>query len=209
MNCDEARALFLAGEADGHAGAHLAECSACRRVREELERRRAVLVDPATWEVPPRTLEDEVVASVGGMRRTTGDAGGPPRWIWAVAAAAIVAIVAIAALVRSPAPDWEVTMPGTDLAPGAVSTVAGWQTGSGTRMVLTVEGLEPAPEGSVYELWLSGGGAHVSAGTFTGSGEIEVWAGVSRSQFPRLWVTIEPVDAEQGPSGATVLDTGP
>ena len=99
-------------------------------------------------------------------------------------------------------------MPGTELAPTAAASVEGWNEESGTRMMLAIQGLERAPAGYVYELWLSDGPIHISAGTFTASGEIEMWTGVARAAFPRLWVTLEPIDEDESPSGRTVLDTG-
>lgn len=98
-------------------------------------------------------------------------------------------------------------MPGTDFAPAATSTVEGWNTDSSTRMLLTVDGLDTSLTGYVYEFWLSQGPLQISAGTFTGSGEIELWSGMSRADFPRLWVTLEPLDEDESPSGRTVLDT--
>ena len=99
-------------------------------------------------------------------------------------------------------------MPGTDLAPAATSTVAGWNENTGTRLLVTIEGLDPAPEGYLYEFWLSDGPLHISAGSFTDSGEIDLWTGVRRGDFPRLWVTLEPIDEDESPSSLTVLDTG-
>lgn len=98
-------------------------------------------------------------------------------------------------------------MPGTDIAPLATSTVAGWNEDAGTRIVVTIENLDRAPEGFFYEFWLSDGPLHISAGTFTAGGEIELWTGVSRRDFPRLWVTLEPIDEDEAPSEVTVLDT--
>jgi hypothetical protein len=90
----------------------------------------------------------------------------------------------------------------------ASGTVAGWNTESGTRMVLDIEGLDPAPPGFVYELWLSAGPRHISAGTFVEAGnDLELWAGVSRRDYPRVWVTLEPLDDNESLSGETVLDT--
>jgi len=74
-------------------------------------------------------------------------------------------------------------------------------------MVLEVWGLDPADDGSYYELWLTApDGRHVSAGTFRDSGRFEVVAGVRRSDFPRIWVTLEPADDDPGPTSRTVLD---
>lgn len=209
MNCDEFRAQYLAGEDDESTAAHLAECAACRSRREDLEGDRTALMDPAIWEEPPPELENQVVALIVGNRGRGPVRGGRlERWVRPLAAAAVVVVaVGLYGLLQTPSPDWEVAMPGTDLAPLAASTVAGWNTDAGTRMILAVEGLSPAPDGYVYEFWLSDGPLHISAGTFTADGEIELWSGVSRADFPRLWVTLEPLDDDESPSGQTVLDT--
>jgi hypothetical protein len=211
MNCDEFRARRLSGEDGGDLDAHLAECPSCRGIRSELDRSRSALGDSSVWAEPPPELADRVVGLVTGTRI---EGGGAPRRgrrvLAAVAAAAVVLIVAagvFGVLGRGAPPDWEIALPATELAPGASSSVAGWNTDSGTRMVLTVDGLDPAPAGYVYELWLSKGSVHVSAGTFARDGEIEVWTGVTRADFPRLWVTLEPLDGDAGPSWQTVLDT--
>ena len=173
------------------------------------------LADPAIWEEPPPELAEQVtfvdrrlhrvpVAGIGTVERPRW-----PRWVWraaGVAAVALVAVVAVAAL-RPAGPDWEVAIPGTDLAPGAAATVQGWNTEAGTRMVMNVTGLEPAPDGYVYEFWLSEGPIHTSAGTFRAGTEIVMWTGASRADFPRLWITLEPLDEDESPSGQTVLDT--
>ncbi len=87
--------------------------------------------------------------------------------------------------------------------------IQGWNESTGTRVVLDIEGLAPAPPGSVYELWFTRDDVHVSAGTFTGPGEVELWVGVSRGAFPRLWVNLEPIVGDESRSGFTVLDTAP
>lgn len=209
MNCDEFRARYLAGETDDASNLHLVECASCRNVQPDLEVGRRVLMDPVTWAEPPPELEDQIVALISGQRAigSTGS-GWFERWLRPMGAAALIVIaVGLYAVLRTPPPDWEIAMPGTDLAASATSTVMGWNTDSGTRMILSVVGLGPAPAGSVYELWLSRGSLHISAGTFTADGEIELWSGVTRADFPRLWVTLEPLDEDESPSGHTVLDT--
>lgn len=209
MNCDEYRARYLGGEEDGMTGTHLAGCASCRAVHSDLESVRRTLMDPVVWEEPPAELENQIVALISGQRTDEKPGTGWfERWSRPLAAAAVfVVAVGLYAWLRTQPADWEVAMPGTDLAPGATSTVSGWNTEAGTRMIVAVEGLGPAPSGSVYELWLSEGPLHISAGTFTGDGEIEMWSGVSRADFPRLWVTLEPLDEDESPSGHTVLDT--
>jgi hypothetical protein len=68
-----------------------------------------------------------------------------------------------------------------------------------------VSGLDPAPEGYVYELWFSNPATRVSAGTFRTAGDVELWTAVSRRDYPRLWVTLQPVGAYD--DYVTVLDT--
>ena len=209
MNCDQIRAMYLAGEQDEVTRAHVADCAACRGVQGYLDTGRTALMDSVVWEEPSPELENQVVALVSGSRaEPDGLRRRLPRWLRPVAGvAAAVAVFAVFAVVRSPAPDWVVAMPGTDLAPQASSTVSGWNTDTGTQMLLSVTGLEEAPEGYVYEFWLSQGAFHVSAGTFSAAGDIKLWSGVTRADFPRLWVTLEPLDEDESPSGHTVLDT--
>jgi hypothetical protein len=166
------------------------------------------LSDPSLWE-PAADLEAEVMASALAKNdmaaaRTRG------RWLLA-AAAAVVAVVAIGAIVygaiRS-TPDWSVTLAATDLAPDATASIEGWNETSGTRVRLDIDGLPPAPDGFFYELWFSEGPRHISAGTFRAADGVEMWTAVRRSDFPRLWITLEPIDDDESPSPNTVLDTG-
>lgn len=211
MNCDEFRAQRVAGTDAPEMDAHLAECAACRSQLDSLDAAHEALVDRATWEEPSPELRNQVATLITSAPGAPAEMASPwRRWFRTAAAAAVVVlIIGLAAWLRPTPPHWEVAMPGTDLAPNATSTVAGWNTDRGTRMVLTVRGLDPAPEGFFYEMWLSDGPVHISAGTFTGSGEIELWTGVSRGDFPRLWVTLEPIDENESPTDSTVLDTEP
>ncbi len=151
------------------------------------------------------------MALIGNVSDTgSGDKQRIP-WGW-LAAAAVITVLALTAgligLTGPDSPDWEVALPATDLAPDAAATVSGWNEEAGTRMVVDIEGLAPAPAGSFYEFWLSNGPVHISAGTFQTSGEIELWSGVARADYPRLWITLEPIDEDESPTTHTVLDTG-
>lgn len=209
MKCDDARSAFLSGDAGQPELDHLGSCSDCRREWDALETSRRVLDDPAFWEDPSPALEDQVVALIGGTSEQTAQ---PRRrtWLGALASGSVAALVALALWIGlpGPGPDWEVALPGTSEAPGAFGLVRGWNEPSGTRVALDIEGLPPAPDGSLYEFWFSSGDLHISAGTFAAPESVELWAGVSRADFPRLWITLEPVDEDESPSGVNVMDTG-
>lgn len=213
MNCEEFRAAVLAGEEGADSQGHLEKCPACRSKYGDIVEMRNALAEPTLWEEPSPELGAQIeslLTHAAHDQRRSASSGGRRRW-WtavAVAAAAVVVVVGSLFATRGPAPDWEVALPATAEAPGAIASVKGWNVDSGTRMVLEVEGLDPAPSGYMYEFWLSDGPLHISAGTFRTGGEIELWSGVARADFPRLWVTLEPIDEDESPSPHTVLDTG-
>ncbi len=211
MNCEEFRAAALAGEENDATLRHLDGCPSCRSRAADLSDAGQALTDPSVWEEPSPELAFQVEDLIrNAARGSTAPVAQRLWWKGAVAAAAVIlaALTTVAIVSRGAAPDWEVALPATELAPNAVATVQGWNEDSGTRMVVAIDDLDPAPIGFVYEFWLSNGPIHISAGTFHSPGEIELWSGVARTDFPRLWVTLEPIDEDESPSGETVLDTG-
>jgi Anti-sigma-K factor rskA len=223
MTCAEYLAGRLAGDESQEMTAHRRSCAACAARDIERAAVAAALAEPSTWAVPSAGLEEAVVAAVGELDRMEGPAeptpvAAPPilrvatapsrrSWGWLGWAAVAAVIVGVSIpVIRSNAPDWEVTLAGTGPSPQATATVAGWATDSGTRMRIDAEDLPPAPEGWVYELWLSRGDVHLSAGSFTAADGVDLWTGVSRRDFPRVWVTLEPVDADTSVNGEAVLD---
>jgi hypothetical protein len=210
MNCDEFRAAVLAGEEDGSTAAHLESCPACRSRTASLRGMQDVLGQPVLWEEPSPELGSQVSALIGSARNSAVSEGSRGRRWWLVGAAAVLLAMVVGSLVLTggPAPDWEAALPATDRAPNATAVVQGWNEAAGTRMVLDVDGLAPAPDGYMYEFWLSDGPRHISAGTFRSGGQVELWAGVRRADFPRLWITLEPLDEDESPSEHTLLDSG-
>ena len=106
------------------------------------------------------------------------------------------------------APDHQLELAGTDLAPNASALAAVTITDRGTKIVLDVSDLPPAPPGSYYEAWLrKDAEIGVSAGTFHlrgGDEPLELWAGVPIDDFPLLTVTIQD-EAQPMSSGRVVL----
>lgn len=207
MRCVDARAAFLAG--DPASEEHMASCASCRAGLGHLVELRDVLSSLSTWVEPDPRGGDRLVAALTAESDSPGtDRRSSPRPLtWAAAAVLVIAGLAGGLVLRPPPPDWEVDVRGTDFAPQAAGTVRGWTSESGSKLVVDVDGLDPAPPGTVYELWLSSADRHVSAGTFTALDGVELWVGVPRREYPRIWVTIEPLDTDPAPSGKTVLDT--
>lgn len=137
------------------------------------------------------------------------------RWVGpllgAAAALVLVAAVGLASLTLrgDDDPDLEVALVGTDLAPDATAVAEVTGTPMGTRLVLDVTGLPPAPDGQYYEAWLrQSPEIGVSAGTFHlrgGDGAIELWSGVTVDRYPLITVTIQDEDAGAMSSGRVVL----
>jgi anti-sigma factor RsiW len=212
VKCEDVRATLLAGETDAPermaVEAHLAGCRACRSDQPLIDRLRTVLASPSLWEEPSSDLGDRIVRSLQ-RRRESPDRVRVGRWA-AAAAAALVLTATGFGLMRfgSAAPDWTLDLALVEPVPNAVAVVDGWVTDTGTRMVIEISGIDEAPDGHYYEIWLTAlNGRHVSAGTFTGPGTVTAFAGVRRADFPRLWITLESVDGELGPSSETYFDT--
>lgn len=205
MSCETVLELIARGRGDDPmVVSHLAVCPGCRLEAERTAALGRHLSDPLLWETPPPELEHRVVAAVAGERHP------PPsrrRW-WILGAAALLfAVVGVAAFLGG-RPDWTIELVGVDSAPTAQATVRGWNQDEGTRMVFEIEGLTAAGSEAYYEVWLTApDGRHVSAGTFQTAGRVEVTAGVRRADFPRIWITREPADADPAPFPDTVLDT--
>jgi hypothetical protein len=210
MKCDDARSAYLAGEATTDQLRHLDTCAQCSAVRIGLDAIGASLTDDMFWAEPPPDFENRLVGLIEGRSQVPTRARSLRWWGSAagVAAAVAAAVITVWMVTRSQPADWEVALPGTAEAPYATGVVQGWNEPGGTRLALEVTGLPEAPAGSVYELWLSEGSRHISSGTFVAAERVELWVGVARRDFPRLWITLEPLDEDESPSGVTVMDTG-
>ena len=168
------------------------------------------LDDAALWAEPSLDLEGSIMAAISDEPQrlvtvTQLKRPGAVRWLAPLSAAAAAAI-AFVVFTGSPSPDWTVALAATDAARGVTASVSGWTEDAGTRVELDIQGLDPAPEGFVYELWFSKDDVHISAGTFHTPGDMTLWAGVARGDFPRVWITLEPIDNDRSPA-TTILDT--
>ncbi len=189
-----------------------------------------LLDDPALWtEVPPE-LRDRVLdaASDAGPDlapsppRHAGRRGARGRRVPShrrrpvvLAAAAAIVVVCLGAVGgvlvlgddQAPAAV-EVALAGTEAAPAAAATVRLRDEPGGVSVVLDVQGLEPAPEGTFYEAWLVGEAGKVSAGTFHLRGDqddIKLWLGVDTAGYDAVTVTRQPVAGGTTAEGVVVL----
>jgi anti-sigma-K factor RskA len=175
----------------------------------------AALADEQTWAEVPDGVEDWLVAAIAAEATTVTHLDSRRRWrSIGLAAAAVAAVVAglFAVVDLNPSDggaDVELALAATELAPGASADAAIDTTPLGTRILLDLRDLPPAPAGTYYEAWLRvDADIGVSAGTFHmrgGDGEIELWAGVSIDDYPLFTVTLQDEGGGAASSGRVVL----
>lgn len=204
MNCRECRTHLLAKDITEATQSHLDECIDCQRVQASMQVSGDWLSNDVVWAEPSADLRSRFLGEFEESAPPARNIG-RRRWVGAVVAA-VIAIGAIAVGISN-RPDWEIDLVGTETAPLASASIAGWNDGNSTRLRLDPTGLPVAPDGSFYELWFSGPDGLISAGTFTTADPVELVVGVKRRAFPRIWVTLEQIDADPLPSGTTLLST--
>lgn len=99
----------------------------------------------------------------------------------------------------------QLTLSGTDLAPGISGTAAVTPHPSGVEIRLDVPGLPNRSGGEFYQAWVKtcDGSLLVPAGTFHDLTDAIGWVGVSMDQFPIVTVTQETAVAGQDPGQGT------
>lgn len=164
---------------------------------------RSALAEAAVWNEPPVDMGERVLGAV----RSDDETAGRRRLLPMLAGVAAVLAVAIglAALLWPSSPDWEIRVAAAEGAAPINGTIAGWNEPAGTRVFLDLDGLQPEA-GFMYELWFSSETVAISAGTFIQGDGVELTVGVARVDFPRVWITREPVDGGPHPEGELVYD---
>jgi hypothetical protein len=214
MRCEETRAAMLSGSDVEPVRQHLATCRACRSEQPMWARLSSTLSSHSLWEEPSSDLSQRILQTVRGYdERSYADtrAQRDHRRTALFAAVAVTVLIALAGTffaTRSLSADWEMALATSEELPEATAFIRGWSTPTGTRMVLDIRGIEDAPAGAYYEIWMTApDGRHVSAGTFSGSGQVTAFAGVRRADYPRIWITLEMANDDLGPSPETYFDT--
>lgn len=209
-----------------------------RALAPELDRQRALLGSPDTWAEPPPGLEDAVVAAILGEATMADDPASTPapaaaavggvvggddgpaarrarsRWLRALPAAAVAAVLAVALIVNVGGGDGgtdavSVELAGTELAPEAAGTVELHDTPVGVRAELAADGLPPSGPDEYYEAWVVAGEDRLMAiGTFHSRGDgtqVVLWSGVDLDDVTVIAITVEPDDGDVTTSGRQVL----
>jgi hypothetical protein len=147
-----------------------------------------------------------------GRRRGGGRSGYTLVLGAAAAAAAVVVVMAVVALRATPRGQTEtlLALRPTPPAGAAEAEARIEERADGTRILLQVKGLAPAPPGTYYEAWLrKSPQVGVSAGTFHlrggGTEQIELWSGVSPHDYPLVTVTLQQEGGGGDSSGKVYL----
>lgn len=202
--------------------AHLEACPGCSREHAQLARLPSLLdaagSADAAPERPPAALEDAVLDRFArerprpGGERPSPDGERParrrralrPAWLArplpVAAAAATVAVLATVAVGSglgggsgsNTAHAYDALLRGSAAAPGARAYARLSTQQAGTRVDLSVHGMQPTP-GAVYELWcLDNDGTRVSAGTFhvdsAGRARVRLTTAARLGEYERLSV---------------------
>ncbi len=218
MNCHDVRTALLAGETSQAIYEHIEGCLDCRRWEPHTVSVHESLSTQSMWAEPPEGLEDSIVAAIvtAGVSEPAKPVATTTEQSWwegrkmtafiGAVAAVVVLLVGLFALQGGGSPDWSVALVGTDGAPGATATVVGFNAASGdTRIIIETTGLDSAPEGFVYQLWFSKENGDVSAGTFIDASRVELSVGINRSEFPAVWVGLQPVGTDKASAAEALL----
>lgn len=196
---------------------HLAECEDCRTEVASL-REAASLLSETTLATPPPALRESVLAGISQIRPLPPVVHRTPvvqrRWFPLLVAAAVVAILGVGAAIWQPwgpSPDSSLTAAERILeAPDAESVVvdlgdAGRATVTRSeslrRAVITTEGMAPAPQGKVFEVWLQDDeGAMLPAGLMPPGEDNQLVLEGDAAAATAAGITVEPAGGSDEPT---------
>lgn len=195
---------------------HVMSCDACMAEADSFSETAASLVLTVDAETPPPELLEEVMARVADQRPAPA---GAVRSRWSLfpvlaAAALLVAVAVLSALLLDARGD----ISRQEQALAQVAGDEGFRMGGGDQGVaafvptdegslFAASGLEEAPEGHTYQLWLIENGRPTSAGTFdvSGDGTAVLSSPLSLGGFDRVAVSVEPEGGSESPTGPQIL----
>ena len=197
-------------------GGHLQSCAQCQQEVTSLRAAAGLLPYALPDAEPPADLRDRIVRAARTGRPAAQQPARQkpwgPGWLRRLAPA-LAALTFVAGLLLGRA--WPAAGPGLQGRPEG-QTVALAGQGSGTVLVannrsyvrVMVTGLPPLEPDTVYQLWLLGRDAPISAGTFpasaNGSGELEINGLAWSPEYTGIAITIEPVGGNPAPTSDIV-----
>ncbi len=197
-------------------GGHLQSCAQCQQEVASLRAAAGLLPYALSDVEPPADLRDRILQTARSGRAVPAPTAqqpvrqkpSGPGWLRRLAPA-LAALTFVAGLLLGRA--WPVSGPGFLGRPeGQTITLAGQASGtvlvannrSYVRVVVT--GLPPLQPDTVYQLWLLGRDAPISAGTFAGSangsGELEINGLAWSPDYTGIAITIEPLGGNPAPT---------
>lgn len=196
---------------------HLTECEDCRTEVASL-REAAVLLSETTLATPPPALRESVLAGISQVRPLPPVVQRTPvvqrRWFPLLVAAAVVAILGVGAAIWQPwTPSQDASLSAADqilTAPDAHSVAVDLgKAGKATvtlsesvgKAVITTDGMAPAPEGKVFELWLqSPEGEMVPAGLMPPGEDTQMVLEGDAATATAVGLTVEPEGGSEEPT---------
>jgi anti-sigma-K factor RskA len=183
--------------------AHLATCASCRRDVASFNETAAGLGYAAPSATPPPDLRERILTAAGAGRENVVTLR--PRWAFPALAAAAVATCAAVGLgvwagILHSRLGSSTGVEALSLR-GATGSVVLTRSGEGT---LVVSGLQPAPAGKTYEVWVIRGRSATPAGLFRGAAAtVRLTHRVPHGA--EVGVTLERAGGSLHPSGAPIV----
>lgn len=164
---------------------------------ENLDAARRVLLDAATWGVPPGSLAEDVLGEIRDQTDPFQESRrrvSPTRLLAAAMMLGAIFLVTFLGL-GTLSDSSKVELAGTELLPTASGTAWLEPTDAGWSIRLDLDGLPPADDGYYYEGWVwSDDGDGVSIGTFhlrNGPERLSLWSGVDVADYPSIWISLQ------------------
>lgn len=184
---------------------HLDGCTDCETYLRWLMPATGVLAESVPGKTPPDDLKQKVMTEVraGAAKSELARAGSrrrvaPPRW--ALASAAVTAVLAAAVAVSGIDSGSDPRTLGLSMATGGI---AGELVIEGDEGILHLQGMKQPPEGRVYQAWLRDGQRLVPSSVFAvnrgGAADAAITEGVDDAD--ELLVTLEPDGGSAEPTG--------
>lgn len=173
---------------------HLADCDRCRSDLAELGETVGALGLAAEGPAPPEALRDRILVGARAEGPSNVVAIRPRRRLYAVTAVAAVAAVGLAIGLT-------VALSGGGSKPSMSVAVSQGVTQA------TISGLEPAPSGKAWEIWVIEGGTPHRAGLIQGGGTQTVTLTRPAPNGSTVAVTLERAGGVDAPTSQPVVST--